>query len=334
MSLNIFDVHNQTTIAIERLHSFLLGEFLTTNTTFCRSFINLAVPHSAALQNELDAASADIRVEYQFPDSTRIDVAIILSNSVIGVEVKTSDRSASADQLIKYFDNLTSVYSRKTCHIAYLTPFNRNNWPPDHRDASAVECFNHFSKERPGATAQHINWNQVIALYPSNPSDNPDAWLYDQHREFIKANITRSPAIGDRNRELTQFFGATSTERFMSCMVMLEQDESSPRVLRFPLSRNHPERLFDCLRALLESPELDTMTDRSDQVPDGMIDGFLRGPYAAFFQLLIDYLEQHKQFWIKGQKRFAVRAEHPNHPSSGVSVFTVTDSAIEVALGR
>ena len=129
-NVNIFESIGSVTTRIEPFHSQFLGDVLSDsldgNRDLFDGFWRLAAPDSWGVPE-----SAEVRTEADLgPGYGRIDICICDFSTcpglVLGIEVKTTDSSATVGQLCRYRDGLMEAFSERNpaIAIAYLTPFN------------------------------------------------------------------------------------------------------------------------------------------------------------------------------------------------------------------
>ena len=182
--MNIFETMEKTSRRIEPFHSQFLADALQASIGGDRSLFN-AVWRLAAPEVWEAPERADINAEEFVPGQGRIDIAIRCDSPerrIVGVEVKTTDSSATDGQLERYRDGLAGKFPGYAVAIAYLTPFNRK-WAMDKADDLAtVREFDGFQANYP--EARHISWLDIAAI-PWNGNE-----LWRQHQLYVYQRIS------------------------------------------------------------------------------------------------------------------------------------------------
>jgi hypothetical protein len=341
----IFHVIRKATSRTEPIHSGLLGWFLRSDSEFLRHFLASFVSAGYSERDDILAAPvSEIMIENEdpLPDGKRIDLTIRFGEAVIGIEVKTADASVNEKdgQLNSYWAGLGEKYQGKQLSLLYITPFNRDNCPSEisNRRIRAIIEFERFSSDHP-AQGRHLNWEQIIALYPLNSADPLIEPIYRQHRRYVEHEICdRSQLLrGDDTRELSEFFGEKSVQLFLERLrgggdpVVREEDKRSYMI---PLDRNGTRygQIVDALLALLTSDCLDKM----GRAPKGGAPLELKRRYeeesrfGPFFRRLFRYIGPLNYVWLQGKENLGLRVRHPKHRRSGVSVVTLLPDRLQV----
>ena len=183
--VNIFETTEKTSRRIEPFHSQFLADALVASIDGGdRSLFN-AVWRLAAPEVWEAPERADINAEEFVPGQGRIDIAIRCDapeRRIVGIEVKTTDSSATPGQLERYRDGLAGKFPGYAVAIAYLTPFNRK-WATDKADdLTTVREFDGFRANYPDA--RHISWLDIAAI----PWDGNELWR--QHRLYVYLHLS------------------------------------------------------------------------------------------------------------------------------------------------
>ena len=182
--MNIFETIEKTSNRIEPFHSQFLADALQASIGGDRSLFN-AVWRLTTPEVWDTPEKAEIKAEEGVPGQGRIDIAIRCDSPerrIVGIEVKTTDSSATEGQLEKYRNGLNEKFPGYSVTIAYLTPFNRK-WAADKADDLAtVKEFDGFQANYPDA--RHISWLDIAAI-PWNGS-----YLWRQHQLYVYQRIS------------------------------------------------------------------------------------------------------------------------------------------------
>ncbi len=340
--MNIFEIIENVTKRTEPFHSEFLTESLRTDMELRKKFFDLVLPadlipsfSKSSFQNKLVIESED-----RFENRKRIDVIIQDKDSkkIIGIEVKTSDSSVSANQLSDYSKNMREKYPDYQIIMVFLTPFNTDNLPEDILP-SKINAIQEFLKfEEAGILSVHINWRDIVNLY-KKPVGLQNS-LYSQHEVYICKRVINESLLRidniERNREFFQFFGQDTFEKFIEYvknekLFFREEDKK----YLFPLEENRYEfkKIISLIKIVIESEQLNKTTSKKNFVTNDLLYGYCNGTYGKFFRSLFSTVEKFPFIWLEGKKRIGVRASHPSHPN-GVSILTVSTEAIEILKKR
>ncbi len=217
--LNIFKSIGETTKRIEPFHSRFLADALEASLNGDRSLFDevwklvapscWGVPDDPEIKPEERDTESGRRIDITIRDKTR--------SRIVGIEVKTSDASAEADQLRKYEQDLRSNNTGSKVAIAYLTPFSRERAGDKAGHLNAVQIFQEFKKFS-GQNAKHVSWLDVAEL-PWNGNE-----LWKQHQQYVREYISSEKKLmvtTSRDRSLDKFFDADAVERFWCALASL-----------------------------------------------------------------------------------------------------------------
>ena len=211
-NVNIFKTIRQVTSRIEPFHSQYLAdtlcESLAGNRALFDGFWRLAAPEGWEVPDEAAITTEDDLG----PERGRIDVCICTTNPdrLLGVEVKTTDSSATPGQLRRYLQGLKEKRSGRAVAIAYLTPFNRERAGEFAALLPTVREHREFSEEFPGS--RHVSWLDVASI----ASDDGNQ-LWQQHRAFVFCCISSYDKLrtrSERDRSFNAFFGDAAADAF------------------------------------------------------------------------------------------------------------------------
>lgn len=222
MEINIFETIHRAKSDCERIHSQFLGEALISSSKEDRilfdSFWDLCTP-----TNWKPPKNPEIRIEYSFPDKSRIDIAIIDNrlNRILGIEVKIYETTVDPLQLEHYGSCIRQSYDDESAALVYLTPFNHDRADQllksfDTSQIRSVKEFNNFRKSV-GKTiwTKHLSWLDVADI---DCSSNP---LWIQHCLFVRSKIADHKPLQERqvrDRRLKDFFSKDSLARFWNSL--------------------------------------------------------------------------------------------------------------------
>lgn len=183
-SVNIFETIRTVTSRIEPFHSQFLADVLSDSQAGNRALFD-AFWRLAAPQGWDVPAQATITSEDDLEDRGRIDVCIRSTNPerVLGVEVKTTDSSATKGQLQRYLEGLEEGNTGHAVAIAYLTPFNRERAGDFADQLPTVKEHKEFSGESPDS--RHVSWLDVAEIAWDYSNE-----LWQQHRIFVLSEIS------------------------------------------------------------------------------------------------------------------------------------------------
>lgn len=327
--MNIFESISRATRRIEPFHSQFLADALQASVDGDRSLFN-AVWRLTAPDDWDAPANAEVSTEEVMLEQGRIDITIKCESPkprIVGIEVKTTDASATTGQLERYHGGLQRKYHHHEVAIAYLTPFNRK-WAQggadDLPDLPTVTEFEEFSKTHP--TARHVSWLDIAAI-----SWNGNE-LWRQHQLYVYQHISsrrrlRLPMI--RNRSLDSFFCVESVLDFWENLLELgvetsEDGGATIGLAKFDRIPDFADRLVQSLHILITDDEVSRDASKDDEFRDDLKRPFLDSPYRKVHEALFALSERHSHVWVKGKMNYGVRVAHGKFPS-GVSLITSAD---------
>jgi hypothetical protein len=325
---------------VEPFHSQTLAWFLDVDRSLCRAFLMNFVPDEFLnATGLLDAAdSLEVTSEDVLEAGDRIDVTLVGPGGLVGIEVKTTDASATSGQMARYYDQLVErerrQNSHRPVHLVYVTPFTAM------READAVSVqrlatvreYERFVSGRPGS-ATHASWSDVVNLYPLERADSLGAAMRD-HRAHVRSIICspeRLRAHG-RARGLDIFLGEVAVQRFFDAVdaAGVVYDDSPGGDLVFPLAQpdQQVDAMLDALVGLLDAAKRSVARPRQDRIGrSGLLDDYRGGPHGRFHRRLFEAVSVRGWAWLGGRASLGVRVVHPDH-SSGVSLCTLTGTEV------
>lgn len=274
--------------------------------------------------------SVQIMAEKKLKEGRQIDICIRSESPhkrVIGIEVKTTEDSAEADQLNQYLDDMKSMSEFLGCDIqmVYLTPFNRERVGNKADLLPTIRIFDKFSKECLGT--KHLSWLDVAEI----PWEDNELWKQHQGyvRNYISSHEDMERWLSDRSeakRGFTEFFGEERTECFQRRLeeigIPLGVDGTNIDLseINQPPSQ-FAELIVGALACLLGSDSVLALNDseKDDEFPAELRRQFLESPYREVHAALFSLSEQYSSVWIKGERDYGVRVAHRRHPG-GVSL--------------
>ena len=322
--MNIFESIERTTRRIEPFHSRFLADALQDSIEGDRSLFDavwrLTTPDGWEVPEE-----PTVRAEAEVPGEGRIDILICdsVERRIVGIEVKTTDSSATPDQLGRYYNGLVGLVQKfgESCAVVvtYLTPFNRR-WAPDKADAlPTVKEFDEFVKTHP--TAQHVSWLDIAAI-PWNGSE-----LWRQHQLYVYQHISSSKELHmstTRDRSLDEFFDGECVDAFWKALSELGIESvdggADIQLAQFKHDQDFASRLAQSFQVLI----MEGATDREEKnkFSEEKRSRFLDSEYGQVHEALFALADRYGHVWIEGKGRYAVRVAHSKHRSSGVSLVT------------
>ena len=351
-SVNLFGVIRDVSSRIEPYHSHFLAMILAyeANQTFRLEFIKKCVPDNIISEYDLlNITCEEIAIipERTINDGEKIDILINFKNKnfKLGIEIKTSDSSTSQGQLMSYRNGLHKEYEGHTIFMAYITPFNSENPPKKDINIHAVNEYKSFIGSYPDECI-HLNWDQIVDLYSHvDSNNNHQLSLLDQHREYIKREITNKDKYLkklDNNRALSIFLGEVTVKKFYSFLTEYDfidsinydsDDIANYTIFDLDTYIGHYHVLVEALTVLLNSEQL-KVKERKKQTADEEMEklkaAYEKGLHGEFFKNLFDVIFTKKYIWLKGTNDIGVRALHKEGLGgpNGVSIFTITKNSV------
>ena len=316
--MNIFESIERSTRRIEPFHSQFLADALQESIEGDRSLFDavwrLTTPDGWEAPEE-----PTVKAEAEVPGKRRIDILICdsVERRIVGIEVKTTDSSATSGQLKQYHDGLVEKFGENcTVVVAYLTPFNRQ-WAPDKADAlPTVKEFDEFLKTHPAA--RHVSWLDIAAI-PWNGNE-----LWRQHQLYVYQHISSSKELHlstTRDRSLDEFFNGECVDAFWKALSELGVESvdggANIQLAQFKHYPDFANRLAQSFQVLI----MEGTTDRKkeNEFSEEKRGRFLDSPHRKVHEALFALADRHSHVWVKGEKDYGIRVRHPSH-SSGVSL--------------
>ena len=313
--MNIFETIGRTTSRTEPFHSRFLADALRESMGGDRRLFD-AVWRLTAPDGWEAPQEAKVCAELPAGDGRRIDIAIKCASPasrIVGIEVKTTDSSATVGQLEKYYDGLSKEHGGQIA-IAYLTPFNRQR-AGDKADAlPTIREFDEFRKIR--TDARHVSWLDIAAI----PWDGNELWR--QHQAYVRSTIAcdeklRRSAV--RDRSLDEFFGGDCVDNFWQELSQLGIEPASGGDTAIDLA-DHVEdadrlaRAFEIL--VIEGDGVARGAVRKDNFGEDLRERYLESPvHRALFGLS----DRHSHVWLQGKQDYGLRVAHGRY-TGGVSL--------------
>ena len=322
-NVNIFETIRTVTSRTEPFHSQFLADVLSEsqaeNRALFDAFWRLAAPESWEVP-----ARATITTEDKLPDNLgRIDVCIRSTNPdrVLGIEVKTTDSSATEGQLQRYLEGLKKQPGDRAVAIAYLTPFNRERAGDLADQLPTVREHDQFSSEF--QMSRHVSWLDVAEITWDDRNQ-----LWQQHRDFVVSEISSRDKLrtrSERDRAFNAFFGDDAADAFWESLSLLGISSSPDAGARVPLGEVDDLPAFvGALEKLIDDGEGISRhrVRRAPKFPRR--DAFVNSRFGRVHKALFDLAEQFSFVWIQGKTNYGVRVAHENHPG-GVSLVRSLD---------
>ena len=320
--MNIFESIEGVTRRIEPFHSQFLTDALQASIDGDRSLFN-GVWRLTACKDWDPPAKPKITAEEVVPGQGRIDIAIKSDSPerrIVGIEVKTTDSSATPGQLERYRNGLAEKFPDHEIAIAYLTPFNKK-WAHDTGEAlPTVKEFDDFLKIH--ATARHISWLDIAAI-----SWNGNE-LWRQHQLYVYQHISsheklRRSADRARDRSLDNFFGGEAVDAFWEALSELGIESSAGgAVIELAQLDGVPDfadRLARAFQILItDGNKVSRNANRADRFSADLRRPFLDSPRGKVHEALFA-LSNHSHVWVQGEGDYGIRVAHIEH-TSGVSL--------------
>ena len=316
--MNIFESIERTTRRIEPFHSRFLADALQDSIEGDRSLFDavwrLTTPDGWEVPEE-----PTVKAEAEVPGEGRIDILICdsVERRIVGIEVKTTDSSATPEQLDRYYNGLVGLVQKfgESCAVvvAYLTPFNRR-WAPDKADAlPTVKEFDKFVKTHP--TAQHVSWLDIAAI-PWNGNE-----LWRQHQSYVSDHIsskTKLHVSTTRDRSLDQFFGEEPVAAFWEALLDLGIESQSGGDTDINLEDfAHQSDFADRLAQSFEILIMEGATDRekTNKFSEEKRGRFLGSRHRRVHEALFALADRHSHVWVQGSGDYGVRVRSKHYPS-------------------
>ncbi len=215
---NAFESENRGVLP-EMFHSEFLGAALRTSLNGDRSLFE-AVWDRCAPCGWGCPGDAKVETEHGWEGGRRIDILIRdpKDGFVIGIEVKTQDKSVEKKQLEAYRRKLCEEYGEDKVAIVFLTPFNQKHADSVSQGAvemlHAVEEFNEFSQGL--KQTRHLSWLDVAEIDWPGGGD-----LWREHRKHVTKTMASKKKLKNlvlRSRSFANFFGQQAAKEFWSAL--------------------------------------------------------------------------------------------------------------------
>ena len=324
--MNIFESIEGVTRRIEPFHSQFLADALKASIDGDRSLFN-GVWQLTASKDWAPPENPDISAEEVVPGQGRIDLAIKSDSPeprIVGIEVKTTDSSATPGQLERYRNGLAEKFPDHEIAIAYLTPFNRKRAQDKANDLPTVKEFDDFCKihPTPTPTARHVSWLDIAAI-PWNGNE-----LWRQHQLYVYQHISshdklHRSAARDRDRTLDNFFGGNAVDAFWKALSELGIESSNGgaviELAQFDGVPDFANNLAQAFQIIItEGDEVSRNTNRGGNFSADLRRPFLDSPHRKVHEALFA-LSNHSYVWVQGDRDYGIRVAHIEH-TSGVSL--------------
>ena len=326
--MNIFESIERTTRRIEPFHSRFLADALQDSIEGDRSLFDAvwrlttpggwAVPEKPKIEAEVELPAMCEAADMS--GRGRIDILIhdLVERRIVGIEVKTTDSSATPKQLDRYYRGLVQKFGDSCAvDVAYLTPFNRQ-WAPDKADAlPTVKAFDEFVKIH--RVARHVSWLDIAAI-PWNGNE-----LWRQHQLYVYQHVSSHKKLrvsATRDRSLDKFFGEEPVAAFWEALSDLGIESQSGADTDINLDDFGHEP--DFAHKLAQSFEIlimegDTDRRKENEFSEEKRGRFLDSPHRKVHEALFALADRHSHVWVKGEKDYGIRVRHRSH-TSGVSL--------------
>ena len=321
-NVNIFESIGRVTTRIEPFHSQFLGDALSDSLNGNRDlfdrFWRLAAPTKWSVP-----ACAGVSTEKDLgPKYGKIDICIydfsIRPRRVLGIEVKTTDSSATEGQLNRYFDGLKHQLceSNPDVAVSYLTPFNEKRAGGFAKHLATITEFRDYAEKHP--EARHVSWLDVAEI----------AWdygneLWQQHRAYVFSRISSLEKLTERikrDRSFNEFFGDGAADAFWEAMKALgieSEPEQGAHVNLGELEDIHAfvsafEVLINRGQGIAEPKQPKTSAFSNRQ-------SFLESRFGNLHKAIFGLSDKYNNVWLQGKKNYGLRVAHTSH-GSGVSL--------------
>ena len=318
--MNIFESIEGVTRRIEPFHSQFLADALKASIDGDRSLFNAVWRLTAANGWDIPE-NPDITAEEVVPGQGRIDIAIKCDSPerrIVGIEVKTTDSSATPGQLERYRNGLAGKFPDHEIAIAYLTPFNEERAADNADSLPTVKEFDDFLKIH--STARHVSWLDIAAI-PWNGNE-----LWRQHQLYVYQHISSHDKLrrsAARDRTLDNFFGGNAVDAFWKALSELDIESSNGgaviELAQFDDVPDFANKLAQAFQIIItEGDEVSRNTNRGGNFSADLRRPFLDSPHRKVHEALFA-LSNHSYVWVQGDRDYGIRVAHIEH-TSGVSL--------------
>ena len=334
--MNIFESIEGVTRRIEPFHSQFLADALKASINGDRSLFNAVWRLTAPGWGD-PPANPKITAEEVVPGQGRIDIAIKCDSPeprIVGIEVKTTDSSATPGQLERYRNGLVSGNVGYAVAIAYLTPFNRKRAQDKANDLATVKEFDDFQRKYPDS--RHVSWLDIAAI----PWNGNELWrlhqLYVYQRISSHDKLRRSAA---RDRTLDNFFGGEAVDAFWEALDELGIEPKPDggaviELVEFDGAPDFADRLVQAFQILITNGEgVSRNANRGEYFSTSLRHPFLESQYREIHAAIFNLERQHSHVWIQGTRNYGLRVGHTGY-SGGVSIVRSRDPGQLEIVGR
>ena len=323
--MNIFETIGSVSGGIEQYHSQFLADALKESLSGDRSLFD-GVWRLATPKGWEPPDCAEISTE-ETAGEGRIDICIRSDHPVkriVGIEVKTNDKSVESGQLEKYSDGLHKAFPEHCVQVSYLTPFNSCRAGDLADKLPTVEAFRGFRKGK-SANARHLSWLDVADI----GWDGNDLWK--QHQAYVRNRISSCSLLKessvDRDRELDVFFGGEAVRGFFDELAKLgiQPQASGTEIELQDFCETLPlftVKLVDALKVLLKADSVLHDSKKKDKFTEEQREPFLDSSCHNVHRALFNLSREFCHVWVQGEGNYGVRTTHKCHRSSGVSIVT------------
>ena len=320
--VNVFDVIGAATRRPERFHSQLLGELLKGFPSFRSAFLQQFLPREIS-KAELQENS--IHFECLLDTNERVDLVLDYDHWIVGIEIKTSDKSSRDKQLASYFAGLKDhkklhIQNNKQIFILYLTPFSKDNQPKN-IDEDKIHAINHFNtfQDQKLCECKHINWDDVRKLYNKIMEDQEDEdtrSMLRQHARYIEETICSMAQFNRSTKptKLSRFFGEDAVEKFWRHLKegsVIAHQPSREEELKIHLDGSDRRQAAAVLKAIIDLFDSDQV-HHSQNPPKNALhtssDAFRAGSHQAFFEDLFREVDARPNIWLRGKSCHGIMA--------------------------
>lgn len=272
--------------------------------------------------------NAHIFAEDILGEGRRIDITIVDESSarVLGIEVKTTDRSVKPGQLETYYGLLNNKYPSKQVSIAFLTPFNEGSVKEIGRDSNeasrlpSVDEYREQCRFIPPHRAVHVSWQQIANI---NWAEEP---LWGQFAKFVQDKIAPPHILETylrNDQSLTRFFSDEAINEFGKAMQEITFSANSVDFDTLSGDPNALQSLLDALTALIEDDQsVNCQKFQRDKFSEDRINELVNSEYGRVHKDIFKLSIKYRHVWIEGEKDYGLRVAHNNHKRNGVSILT------------
>jgi len=319
--LNIFEIIGHERPQAEPIHSRFLAEALQESVNsdgglFDR-FWEKAAPSDWAVPATAKVCANDRLYTYGAIDFTILPTD---TDRVLGVEVKTVERSTKAGQLSQYRKGLEAKYPSRELAMCYLTPFSRvraeqfrgsttGEWLPP----QSVREYENFTAEFSRCT--HLSWLDVAEI------DWNGGELWEQHCDYVRNHIS-SPSSLNTTQELqrfSSFFEEHVADRFFEA---LSTEAGEPDGFIYDLANvEDPAAFASVFRILIDSDAVTQGNKKTDRFDVKVRQRYLDGPQADVHREIFALAKRYNSVWLDGLGSYGLRVTLRKKPSFSLATF-------------